>query len=77
MTKIITLSLVAVALFFTGCDQKTKKEVSETSSAVSASVKEKTAETVDAAKDVAVEAKDNIVEKAADTVDAAKDKINL
>ena len=65
MTKIITLSLVVAALFFTGCDQKTKKEVSEASSAVSTSVTEKTAQSVDAAKDAVSE-----------TADAAKDAMN-
>ena len=72
MTKIIILPLVASVLFFTGCNEETKKEVSDASSAVSTSVKEKTAETVD----MGVEAKDNIAEKAADTIDATKDNIN-
>jgi len=76
MTKIITLSLIASALFFTGCDQKTKNEVSEASSAVTDSVKEKTVEAADAVKDVAVEAKDNVAEKASDAADAAKDAMN-
>ncbi len=62
MTKIITLSLLGLVLFFTGCDKQTKNEAAEASSTVNNSIKEKATEAVDAKKDTA-----------SNTADVAKD----
>ena len=73
MKKIITLSLVAATLLFTGCGEDSKKAASEATTKAVESTKEAANSAVDATKaaaDKAVEATKEVADKA---VDAAKE----
>jgi cytochrome c553 len=80
MKKITVLSIVVATLLFTGCDDKTKKEMSEATAAVTESVKEKTAEVADIAvektKEVATTLKEKAVEATENTVEATKEIVS-
>ena len=89
MKKIITLSLVAATLLFTGCGEDTKKEASQTTTKAVESTKEvantavdatkKAADqAVEAAKEAAANAKvaaDKALEATKEAVDSAKDAV--
>jgi cytochrome c553 len=73
MKKTILLSLVAAAVLFTACDEKTKSGISDVTSAVTSSVKETASKAVDATKEAASNVADKAVEKAGEVADVAKD----
>ncbi len=72
MKNITLLSLVAAALLFTACGEKTKEAATDAANAVTEAVKEDTSSVVDAAKKAASDATDAATAKAAEMATAAK-----
>jgi len=74
MKNITLLSLVAAALLFTACGEKTKEAATEATNKVTEAVKEDTASVVEATKKAVTEAAEATAAKAAEVKKAAEDK---
>ena len=72
MTKITILSLVAAAVLFTGCGEKTEQEATDTATKAVESTKEAASNAVDATKDMA----DKAVEAAKEAVESIEKERN-
>ena len=75
MKKIITLSLVAASLLFTGCGEDSKKAATEATTKAVESTKEAATHAVDAAKEVADKAVDTAKEATTKVVEATKEGV--
>ena len=75
MKKIITLSLVAATLLFTGCGEDSKKAATEATTKAVESTKEAATQAVDAAKEVADKAVDTAKEATTKVVEATKEGV--
>ena len=74
MKNITLLSLVAAALLFTACGEKTKEAATEATNKVTEAVKEDTASVVEATKKAVTEAAEATATKAAEVKKSAEDK---
>ena len=75
MKKIITLSLVAATLLFTGCGEETKKAATDATTKAVESTKEAATQAVDAAKEAADKAVDTAKEATTKVVEATKEGV--
>jgi len=75
MKKIITLSLVAATLLFTGCGEDSKKAATEATTKAVESTKAAATHAVDAAKEVADKAVDTAKEATTKVVEATKEGV--
>jgi len=75
MKKIITLSLVAATLLFTGCGEETKKAATDATTKAVESTKEAATQAVDAAKEAADKAVDTAKEATTKVVEATKESV--
>jgi len=75
MKKIITLSLVAATLLFTGCGEETKKAATDATTKAVESTKDAATQAVDAAKEAAEKAVDTAKKATTKVVEAAKEGV--
>jgi cytochrome c553 len=74
MNKMTFFSLIAVALLFTACGEKTKEATEEATESVTEAVKEDSAKALEAAKAEASEVAEETKEKSEEIAEAAADK---